>query len=183
MRSEHDFSKSSKNPYVTIPDEIEVARLLHEKLRRHPEKLKHIVGRTSIEHLDPNHLYRYLSTWMARQFADVGLNATGGKPLQAPLCFAIVDGTSEVGNAHTFDIGPYAAILFERALVDSMWDLSRKFVMNNPGLVSMQWAPGCNLNDVMHLMTLMQACIVSSHEFSHIAREHRAEGQEPSVPT
>jgi hypothetical protein len=163
---------------VVIPDEIEVARLLHEKLRRHTDRLRHIIGRTNIEHLDHGHLYRYLSAWMARQFADVGLNATGGKPLPAPLCFAIVDGTSAIGNAHTFDIGPYTAILFERALVDHMWNLSKTFVMSNPGLVSVQWAPGSNLNDVMHLMTLMQACIVSSHEFSHIAREHKAEGRD-----
>ncbi|MEP6891410.1 MAG: hypothetical protein ABI955_12030 [Nitrospirota bacterium] len=157
---------------------IEFGRLLREEKIRHPDKLKHIIGLMALEHLAEDHIYRFLVRVTNLQFANVGLGGTRGKTLDAPLYFAIVEGTGTVGNAHTFPVGRYRAVLFERVLVDSMWNLSEQFVYRNRDLVSLQWAPKTNLNVVMQLLLLMQASIVNSHEFTHVASEHGSSGQD-----
>ena len=158
--------------------DIEFGRLLREEKIRHPYKLKHIIGLMDLEHLAEDHIYRFLVRLTNLQFANVGLGGTRGKTLEAPLYFAIVEGTGTVGNAHTFPVGGYRAVLFERVLVDSMWNLSEQFVYRNRDLVLLQWAPKTPPKEVMQLLLLMQASVFNSHEFTHVASEHGCSGQD-----
>jgi hypothetical protein len=158
--------------------DIEFGRLLREEKIRHPYKLKHIIDLMDLEHLAEDHIYRFLVRLTNLQFANVGLGGTRGKTLEAPLYFAIVEGTGTVGNAHTFPVGGYRAVLFERVLVDSMWNLSEQFVHRNSDLVLLQWAPKTPPTMVMQLLFLMQASVFNSHEFTHVAREHGSSGQD-----
>ena len=157
-----------------MPPELAFERFLHEKHERKETRYRHISGRIAVEELPPHHLYRWFADWMNRQLADVGVNSTGGV-LLPPLHFELVRAHDAKAAAHTFESDEWGFIVLTQPMFDEMLRLARLLVDQNRAFFTLQIAPGAGAEEIAQLLLLMQFCFVTSHEYSHLVRQHLAD--------
>ena len=159
--------------------EVAFERFLHEKHERKETTYSHISGRVAVEDLPPNHLYRWFADWMNQQLSDIGVNSTGGVTLP-PLHFELVRADGGKATAHTFESNEWGFIVLTQPMFDEMTRLSHLLVDQNRAFFALQIAPGAPAHEIAQLLLLMQFCFVTSHEYSHLVRQHLAD-QPPEV--
>jgi hypothetical protein len=163
-----------------VSPEIALERFLHEKHSRDETKYAQIGGRIAVDDLQPNHLYRFLVGWMNRQLSDIGVNSTGGRVLP-PLHFDLVHADNEFASAHVFETEEFGFIVATQPMVDEMLRLSQRLIAQNLEFMLLQIAPCATLLDLAHQLVLMQFCLVTSHEYSHLVRGHLDDYQPHAV--
>ena len=158
---------------MTAP-EVAFERFLHEKHQRREKKYEHISDRIAVEDLPSNHLYRWIADWMNRQLSDIGVTSTGGVALP-PLHFELVRVENGEAAAHTFETDEWGFIVMTQPMFDEMLRLARLLVDQNWAFMTLQIAPEAGAEDIAQLLLLMQFCFVTSHEYSHLVRQHLAD--------
>lgn len=161
---------------VMPPPEVALERSLHEKQCRGEKAYAHILGRVTVEDLQPNHFHRWLVEWMNLQLSDIGANSTGGQVLP-PLHFDLVRVRDNVAAAHLFETEEFVFVVVTQPMVDEMLTLSLRLVDQNRAFMSLQIAPSATLHDIAHFLVLLQFCFVTSHEYSHLVRRHLEDDQ------
>ncbi len=156
---------------IVIPPQIAFERFLREKHARGEKDYRHISGRIAVEDLPPDHLYRWIADWTNHQLSDIGVNSTGGVALP-PLHFELVRVDNDVAGAHTFKVDEWGFIIMTQPMFDEMLRLSRLLVDQNRAFMSLQIAPEASAQEISQLLLLMQFCFVTSHEYSHLVRQH-----------
>ncbi|HLW75672.1 MAG TPA: hypothetical protein VKS01_01785 [Bryobacteraceae bacterium] len=154
-----------------VSPEIALERFLYEKHSRGESQYAKLGSRIAVEDLPTNHLYRFLVDWMNRQLSDIGVNSTGGRALP-PLHFDLVDANNELASAHVFETVEFGFIVATKPLVDEMRRLSRRLIAQNLAFMRLQIAPSATLPELAHVLVLVQLCLVTSHEYSHLVRGH-----------
>jgi hypothetical protein len=160
--------------------ETALERYLQEKHRRGERRFAHIVGRVPVEDLPENDLHRWLVDWMNRQLTDLGINSTGGTVLP-PLHFDLVRVRENVSIAHVFQTDEFAFIVVSEPMVDEMLRLSSDVVNQNGFFIRQQIAPLGALDDIAQLFVFLQFCFVTSHEYSHLVRQHLEDHQPHAI--
>jgi hypothetical protein len=163
-----------------VSPEIALERFLHEKHSRCEMKYAKIGGRIAVEDLQPNHLYRFLTDWMNLQLSDIGINSTAGRALP-PLHFDLVHADNEFASAHVFETEEFGFIVATRPMVDEMQRLSQRLIAQNREFMCLQIAPCATSLNLAHQLVLMQFCLVTSHEYSHLVRGHLDDYQPHAV--
>ena len=157
-----------------MPPEIAFERFLREKHARKEARYSHISGRVAVEDLVPNHMYRWFADWMNHQLSDIGVNSTGGVALP-PLHFELVRADDGKASAHTFESDEWGFIVMTQPLFEEMLRLARLLVDQNRPFFTLQITPDATTHEIAQLLLLMQFCFVTSHEYSHLVRQHLAE--------
>jgi hypothetical protein len=62
-------------------------------------------------------------------------------------------------------------------MFDEMLTLSRQLVNQNWAFMTLQIAPAATSREIAQLLLLMQFSLVTSHEYSHLVRQHLADHQ------
>ncbi len=156
-----------------IPAEVAFERFLNEKHTRGEKDYAHIVGRLAVEEFIPAHLYRWFADWMNQQLTDIGVNSTGGVTVP-PLRFEFVRVQNHEAAAHIFESNEYGFIVMTQPMFDEMLTLSRQLVNQNWAFMTLQIAPAATSQEIAQLLLLMQFSLVTSHEYSHLVRQHLA---------
>jgi hypothetical protein len=156
---------------MVIQPEIAFQRFLNERHNRRAKVYEHFIERVPVEDLPPEHLHRWIVDWANHQLSNIGVNSTGGVALP-PLHFELVHVDNDMASAHTFEADEWDFIIMTRPMLDEMLGLSRQLVDGNPKFMAMQLAPLASRREISQLLLVMQFCLVLSHEYSHLARQH-----------
>ena len=162
---------SRQSVSAIIPPEIKLERFLQEKHSRGERHYVHIIGRLAVEDLAVNHPYRWLVTWMNLQLSDIGPNSSGQTRLP-PLHFDLVHVTNDAAAAHVFEADDLSFIVATQPMIDQMLDLSERFVLENSYLVFDILRATGSPREIAQLLWFMQFCLVCTHEYSHLVRQH-----------
>jgi hypothetical protein len=160
--------------------EIALERYLQEKHRRGERIFAHIVGRVRVEDLPGSNFQRWLVDWMNQQLKDIGINSTGGTALPR-LHFDLVQVRDDAETAHVFQTDEFAFIVVSEPMVDRMRKLSSEFMSQNGAFVRQRITPLGALDDVAQFFVFLQFCLVTSHEYSHLVRQHLEDSEPDAV--
>ena len=108
---------------------------------------------------------------MNHQLSDIGVTSTGSIVLPS-LHFELVRVNNDAAAAHTFEAGEWGFIAMTQPMFDEMLRLSRLVVNQNSAFISLQIAPSAGAEEIAQLLLMMQFCFVTSHEYSHLVRQH-----------
>ena len=107
-------------------------------------------------------------------------DSTGGR-LLPPIHFDLVEVLNNFTGAHVFEGDGIVFIVVARPMVDEMLELSHTLVRRNQALMQVQIAPDASFHDTAQLLLFMQFCLVTAHEYSHVARGHWDDDQPPGI--